>query len=62
MHNFAQVIKLYQPVDQWPSNEVRKALYWDGKNPIDVPRSLLTTGFVAEVEWAGIYVCIDVFI
>ena len=45
------VTELQEPVDQWPSNEKRAALYWDGKNPIDVPRSLLATGNAAEMVY-----------
>jgi len=46
-----QVIELLEPVDQWPSDENRAALYWDGKNPIDMPRSLLTTGNAGETVY-----------
>jgi len=46
-----QVVQLYDPTDQWPSNEKRAALYWDGKNPIDMPVSLLATGNVAEMVY-----------
>lgn len=47
-----QVIDLQDPVDEWPSNEKRAALYWDGKNPIYMPRSLLATGNVAEMVYS----------
>ena len=46
-----QVIDLQEPVDQWPSSETRRALYWDGKNPIDMARKLLPTGNVAEMVY-----------
>jgi len=51
-HLGVQVIELLEPVGQWPSNEKRYPLYWDGKNPIDMPRSLLATGNVIEMVYS----------